>query len=170
DALSKIGFLGDDQAPVAVGYIEIHIEQGRILEREGIDIGLVDASWHTQKLNIEVLGEQSHTGATAMADRHDALVAAAKIVLMTQDITREFEDEALVSSIGQHIVEPNSPIVVARRVHMVADLRSADPEKVKSARNKLVDDIAKLAREHDITINVDDFDIRPIRRFSEEGV
>src|SRR5699024_10485936 len=37
DALSKIGFLGDDQAPVAVGHIEIHIEQGRILEREGID-------------------------------------------------------------------------------------------------------------------------------------
>src|SRR5699024_4246195 len=61
-------------------------------------------------------------------------------------------------------------IVVARRVHMVADLRSADPKKVESARNKLVRDIAELARAHEITINVQDFDIRPIRYFPEAGV
>ncbi|WGW11650.1 M20 family metallo-hydrolase [Saxibacter everestensis] len=170
DALSEIGFLGSDEAPEPAGYAEIHIEQGRILEREGIDIGLVDSSWYTQKLDIEVLGEQSHTGATAMADRHDALVAAAKIVLMVHDITGDFDDEALVSSIGQHVVEPNSPIVVARRVHMVADLRSGDPEIVRTARAKLLRDIEALAREHDILINVKDFDIRPIRYFPEEGV
>src|SRR5699024_5237971 len=85
EALSDIGFLGMDEAPEAAGYMEIHIEQGPILERENIDIGLVDSSWYTQKLDIEVLGEQSHTGATAMADRHDALVAASKIVVMVHD-------------------------------------------------------------------------------------
>lgn len=170
EALTNIGALGTDKAPIAAGYAEIHIEQGRILEREDVDIGLVDSSWHTQKFDIEVLGEQSHTGATAMADRHDALVAAAKIVLMVRDITNDFPEGTLVSSVGQHVVEPNFPIVVARRVHMVADLRSNDPQKVEAAREKLTYQIHNLTQEHDITINVKDFDVRPIRHYSEAGV
>ncbi|TQS93180.1 Zn-dependent hydrolase [Arthrobacter sp. TS-15] len=170
EALEGIGYLGTDTGPKAAGYAEIHIEQGRILEREGISIGLVDSSWYTQKLDIEVLGEQSHTGATAMADRHDALVAASKIILMVHQVTEEFAEEALVSSVGQLTLEPNSPIVVARRVHLVADLRSGEPDIVKSARAKLLADIQELAAEHDIKVNVKDFDIRPIRRFPEAGL
>ena len=170
EALEGIGYLGTDAGPKAAGYAEIHIEQGRILEREGISIGLVDSSWYTQKLDIEVLGEQSHTGATAMADRHDALVAASKIILMVHEVTNDFDEEALVSSVGQLTLEPNSPIVVARRVHLVADLRSGDPEIVNAARARLLADIGKLAAEHDIKVNVKDFDIRPIRRFPEAGL
>ncbi|MCC9196753.1 M20 family metallo-hydrolase [Arthrobacter sp. zg-Y820] len=170
EALEGIGYLGTAEAPPAAGYAEIHIEQGRILEREGISIGVVDSSWYTQKLDIEVLGEQSHTGATAMADRHDALVAASRIILMVHDVTEEFADEALVSSVGQLTLEPNSPIVVARRVHLIADLRSGDPEVVKAARAKLIGDIDALARKYDIKVNVKDFDIRPIRRFPQEGL
>jgi N-carbamoyl-L-amino-acid hydrolase len=170
EALDGIGYLGTAPGPEVASYAEIHIEQGRILEREGINIGLVDSSWYTQKLDIEVLGEQSHTGATAMADRHDALVAASKIILMVHDVTKDFAEEALVSSVGQLTLEPNSPIVVARRVHLVADLRSGDPEVVTAARAKLLADIDTLAREHDIKVNVKDFDIRPIRRFSESGI
>lgn len=169
-ALEGIGYLGTSEAPEAAAYAEIHIEQGRILEREGISIGLVDSSWYTQKLDIEVLGEQSHTGATAMADRHDALVAASKIILMVHDVTKEFAEEAIVSSVGQLTLEPNSPIVVARRVHLIADLRSGDPEIVKAARAKLLKDIDALAREHDVKVNVQDFDIRPIRTFPEAGL
>lgn len=169
-ALDGIGYLGTAEGPDVAGYAEIHIEQGRILEREGINIGLVDSSWYTQKLDIEVLGEQSHTGATAMADRHDALVAASKIILMVHDVTRDFQDEALVSSVGQLTLEPNSPIVVARRVHLVADLRSGDPEIVKAARATLLHQIDELAREHDIKVNIRDFDIRPIRRFPDAGL
>lgn len=169
-ALDGIGYLGTAEGPDVAGYAEIHIEQGRILEREGINIGLVDSSWYTQKLDIEVLGEQSHTGATAMADRHDALVAASKIILMVHDVTRDTQDEALVSSVGQLTLEPNSPIVVARRVHLVADLRSGDPEIVKAARATLLHQIDELAREHDIKVNIRDFDIRPIRRFPDAGL
>ncbi|UYM04135.1 M20 family metallo-hydrolase [Solicola gregarius] len=169
-ALADIGFLGTDEAPSAASYAEIHIEQGRRLERESIDIGLVESSWYTQKLDIDVLGEQSHTGATAMADRHDALVAASRIVLMVHDVTEDFEPETLVSSVGQLFVEPNSPIVVARRVHLVADLRSGDPETVNAARAALVRQVEELARASSLTINVRDFDIRPIRYFREDGI
>jgi N-carbamoyl-L-amino-acid hydrolase len=170
EALAAIDQLGTDTPPTAAGYAEIHIEQGRILEREARDIGVVESSWYTQKLDIEVLGEQSHTGATAMADRHDALVAAAKVVLRVHAVTQNFEEEAMVSSVGQHVVEPNSPIVVPRRVHMVADLRSSSPEIVQRAREILLGEIQGIAREHDLTIDVNDFDIREKRHFPAEGV
>lgn len=170
EALNAIGYNGTDTPPDAITYAEIHIEQGRILEREATNIGVVESSWYTQKLDIDVLGEQSHTGATAMADRHDALVAGSKVVLAVADVVKEFEDEALVSSVGQHVVEPNSPIVVPRRVHMVADLRSSDPAVVIAARDSLRKQIADVARDHDITINVEDFDVRDKRYFPEAGV
>src|SRR5699024_11748489 len=81
-ALDSIGYRSQQDGPRnIVGYAEIHIEQGRILEREGLQFGAVESSWYTQKLAIEVLGEQSHTGATAMADRRDALVGASHVVL-----------------------------------------------------------------------------------------
>lgn len=170
EALEAIGYLGTDERPELAGYAEIHIEQGRILEREGITLGAVDYSWYTQKLDIEVLGEQSHTGATAMADRHDALVAASKVVLLVHDVTAKFATEALVSSVGQLTLEPNSPIVVARRVHLVADLRSASPEIVAEARGSLLADIAQIAQDHDIRIKVNDFDVRGIQYYPQDGL
>lgn len=105
-----------------------------------------------------------------MADRRDALVAASKVVLLVHDVVGQFEDEAIVSSVGRFTVEPNSPIVVPRRVHLVADLRSASPEIVAAARSSLLADIAKVAEAHDIRINVRDFDIRDIQRFPQAGI
>ena len=170
EALGAIGYLGSDERPEIAGYAEIHIEQGRILEREDITLGAVDSSWYTQKLDIEVLGEQSHTGATAMADRHDALVAAAQIILNVEAVTGQFAPEALVSSVGQLTLEPNSPIVVARRVHLVADLRANDPAVVQAARATLIAQIEDIARERDIRINVADFDVRDNQHYPEPGL
>ena len=169
-ALESIGYLGTDARPEVAGYAEIHIEQGRILEREQINIGAVDYSWHTQKLDIEVLGEQSHTGATAMADRHDALVAASKVVLKVHDVVESFPEGSIVSSVGRMTLEPNSPIVVARRVHLVADLRAENKHDVLEARRILIDQIARIAEQHEIKINVADFDVREIQYYPEEGL
>lgn len=170
EALGEIGYLGTDARPEVCGYAEIHIEQGRILEREAIPVGAVDYSWYTQKLDIEVLGEQSHTGATAMADRHDALVGAAKVILKVHEVTALFEPEALVSSVGQLTLEPNSPIVVARRVHLVADLRAADKEIVLAAREQLLTDLAAIGAETGLQINARDFDVRDNQHYPENGL
>ncbi|WP_353616164.1 M20 family metallo-hydrolase [Arthrobacter sp. MYb213] len=169
-ALEAIGYLGNDLRPEVAGYAEIHIEQGRILERESVSIGAVDYSWHTQKLDVEVLGEQSHTGATAMADRHDALVAASKVILKVHEVVERFEKGNIVSSVGRMTLEPNSPIVVARRVSLVADLRAVDQPTVAEARRIMLEDIATIAKEHDIKINVNDFDIRDIQYYPESGL
>ncbi|QTG81742.1 M20 family metallo-hydrolase [Arthrobacter crystallopoietes] len=170
EALGSIGYLGSDTPPEAASYAEIHIEQGRILEREGLQIGAVDSSWYTQKLDIEILGEQSHTGATAMADRRDALVTASKVILMVHDVVDDFEPEAIVSSVGRMTLEPNSPIVVPRRVQLVADLRSNSPEIVKAARSSLLKQLSNLSDEHQVEINVRDFDIRENQYYPESGV
>lgn len=170
EALGDIGYLGSDARPTVASYAEVHIEQGRILERESTQLGAVDYSWYTQKLDIEVLGEQSHTGATAMADRHDALVAASQVILKVHDVTARFEPEALVSSVGQLTLEPNSPIVVARRVHLVADLRAADRAVVEEARATLLEQIDEIARERDVRINVRDFDVRDNQYYPESGI
>lgn len=169
-ALESIGYLGKGQRPEVAGYAEIHIEQGRILEREQINIGAVDYSWHTQKLDIEVLGEQSHTGATAMADRHDALVAASKVILKVHDVAANFSEGSIVSSVGRMTLEPNSPIVVARRVHLIADLRAETKHDVLEARRILIEQIAAIGEEHEIRINVQDFDVREIQYYPVEGL
>lgn len=176
EALESIDYLGDDDDPgvppveTVKGYAEIHIEQGRILERDGLPLGAVDSSWYTQKLDIEVLGEQSHTGATAMADRHDALVGAAHVILLFQEICERFPKETLVSSVGQVTVEPNSPIVVNSRVHLVADLRANDPQIVKDARDWLLEEFTKVEEKTSLKIVAEDFDVRPNRYYPVEGV
>jgi beta-ureidopropionase / N-carbamoyl-L-amino-acid hydrolase len=170
DALAAIGYLGTDEPPQAAGYVEIHIEQGRILEREGIPLGAVESSWYTQKLDVEVLGEQSHTGATLMEDRRDALYAASYVIIAFNEITRDYPPESLLSSVGQIVVEPNSPIVVNRRVHLVGDLRANDPAIVRDARDRLVARCAEIADAHQVEIIAKDFDIRPNLYFPKEGV
>ena len=171
EALEAVGYLGTSGGPGKLaGYAEVHIEQGRILEREGIALGAVDSSWYTQKIEIDVLGEQSHTGATAMADRRDALVGAARVTLLVRDICNEYPAESLVSSVGQITVEPNSPIVVNSRVHLVADLRANDPAIVQSARDALMARFQQVADEERLEIVARDFDIRPNRYYPQEGV
>lgn len=170
DALESIGYLGSDARPEIAAYAEIHIEQGRILEREGLPIGAVDASWHTQKLDIEVLGEQSHTGATLMGDRHDALLGAAKVIQRVHEVTDLFPPETLVSSVGQLTLEPNSPIVVARRVHLVADLRADEREVVLAARERILSDIREIEAEHGLVIHARDFDVRENQFYPEAGL
>lgn len=170
EALEQIGYLGADTPPPIGSYAELHIEQGRVLEREGITIGAVDQSWYTQKLVVQVLGEQSHTGATIMADRHDALVAASEIVLLAERVVAGFEPEQIVTSVGKFDVLPNSPIVVPRQVDLVIDIRANERADVEKARDLLKEQIQEVAQRRELTITAEDFDIRDIQHYPVEGM
>ncbi|SNS95086.1 M20 family metallo-hydrolase [Rhodococcoides kyotonense] len=167
DALSDIGFHGTGTQPEAVSYAEIHIEQGPILEHEGTTIGIVTANWAARKYSITVHGEQSHTGATHMALRHDALVGASKIVVAARELTKKFPDGLLLASVGQFDVEPNSPIVVPSKVTMAIDIRSSDPEVLEQAHAMLLDAIAE---ETEVQISIDTSALRPSTSYQTEGV
>lgn len=167
DALSDIGFHGIDSAPEAVSYAEIHIEQGPILEKEGTTIGIVTANWAARKYSITVHGEQSHTGATHMALRHDALVGASRIVLAARELTSKFDDGLLLASVGQFDVEPNSPIVVPSKVTMAVDLRSSDPGVLEQAHEML---LAAIAEVNQVNVSIDTSSLRPSTSYQLEGV
>ncbi|WP_040703069.1 M20 family metallo-hydrolase [Nocardiopsis salina] len=170
DALADTGRDGEPVDLPLAGYAEVHIEQGRRLERAGIPIGVVDRSWHTQKLLVRVVGEQSHTGATLMADRRDALVAASHVVVMAEELVEEFTPETIVTSVGKFDVEPNSPIVVPRRVDLVVDLRASDRGDVVRARSLLLERMERLAERRGVRIEADDFDVRPVQPFPQDAI
>ena len=170
ESLSETGRRGPAVDLPLAGYAEIHIEQGRRLERSGTAIGVVDRSWHTQKLLVRVVGEQSHTGATLMADRRDALVAASHVVVMVEELVDDFDPETIVTSVGKFNVEPNSPIVVPRQVDLVVDIRADEKDDVLRARSLLFERLERLAGNRSVKIDAEDFNVRPIQRFPQDAV
>lgn len=122
NVIATDGYTGPDVAC----YGEIHIEQGRLLEKDGITIGLVDKTWGARKFFVTVHGEQSHTGATAMEDRQDALYGAAMMITAARDVVDNFTPGILHTAVSYLEVLPNSPVTVARETTFNMDLRSAD--------------------------------------------
>jgi beta-ureidopropionase / N-carbamoyl-L-amino-acid hydrolase len=114
-------------------YAEIHIEQGRTLEESGTEVGIVHATWAASKYRVTVDGAQSHTGATRMEDRRDALYGAALVIAAARELTSEFEPGLLHTSVSEMNVLPNSPVTVARQVRMNLDLRSPDEDVLSRA-------------------------------------
>ncbi|WGH80855.1 M20 family metallo-hydrolase [Auritidibacter ignavus] len=126
-----------EQGPEAAAYAEIHIEQGRNLENSGNTIGLVHATWGAKKFQVTLTGEQGHTGSTLMADRQDALYGAALMITAAHDVTEQFDEGLLHSSVAQLSLEPNSPVTLAREVVMNLDLRSPDSTVLEQAQHYL---------------------------------
>lgn len=131
----------DGSAPVLAHiarYAEIHIEQGRNLEESGTQVGIVDRTWAASKYRVTVNGAQSHTGATRMQDRRDALYGAALVIAAARDLAEEFEPGMLHTSVSELYVLPNSPVTIARQTVMNLDLRSPD-EAVLARAMELLD-------------------------------
>ncbi|WP_072687184.1 M20 family metallo-hydrolase [Rhodococcus marinonascens] len=144
DALSGIGCLGSGAGPRAAAFAEIHIEQGRNLENDGITIGVVDSTWAAQKYELVIHGDQSHTGSTTMPDRQDALLGASLLVVAARELAEEFSDAPLHTSVSQMTIEPNSPVVIAREVRMNLDVRSPNESVVDLANKRLMARFAEI--------------------------
>lgn len=171
EALEATGRRGGDAVDIpTAAYAEIHIEQGSRLERAGVPIGIVDRSWFVRQFRVSVIGEQSHTGATLIRDRRDALVAASHIVVYAEQIAQEFDPDSVVTSVGKFDVYPNSPVVVPGRVEFTVDLRGDRKEDVERMRELLASYVKDLAAKRDIVITADDYDVRPVQRFPIEGI
>lgn len=152
EALEAGGYLGSGDGPAAAAYAEIHIEQGRLLEDAGNTIGLVEATWAAKKYHLIVHGDQSHTGSTVIADRHDALLGASHLVVTAREIADEL---GIHTSVGQLVVLPNSPVVVPREARLHLDMRSPDMALLEEgdarlqARIKEIESLAAVRIEED---------------------
>jgi allantoate deiminase len=140
--------------PTAVSAtIELHIEQGPVLETAGKAIGVVTAVTSQYRGSIAVTGETNHAGTTPMALRRDALVAAARLVLAVQDVA--VDGPAEVATVGRLQVRPSVANVIPGRVHMSFDLRATDEERCRAAVVRLRRRAEAIAVETGTTVTVD---------------
>lgn len=109
-------------------FIELHIEQGPTLEAAGAAIGLVTAIAAATRYRIVIDGVAGHSGTTAMGMRHDALAAAAQVVLLVEQLAGA-ERRADTGTVGVLRVWPGSPNTIPARVELIAEFRAADQTK-----------------------------------------
>ncbi|SHF91314.1 allantoate deiminase [Kaistia soli DSM 19436] len=133
------------QRPAVLGYLEVHIEQGPVLERAGEPLGVVTAIASQSRHRIRIRGEAGHAGTVPMEMRHDALMAAAEIMLMVEAIARKGKKHALVATVGHVEVMPGASNVIPADVRFSLDVRAATDE----ARKAAVEEITLFARKID---------------------
>lgn len=128
------------------GYFELHIEQGPKLERAGIPIGVVTGIVASVRHKVTITGFANHAGTTAMADRQDALVGAAQIVLAVHHkITGGPGNQ--VGTVGEIHNHPNAANVVPGLVRLTVELRDLEAGKVESMTRALEGEIAAIAKD-----------------------
>jgi N-carbamoyl-L-amino-acid hydrolase len=112
------------------GYLELHIEQGKRLERAGIDIGIVSAIVGIWSYRLSFIGRADHAGTTTMADRLDASLGASSFTLAARELViKEFPD--CVANVGKMDFTPGAFNIVPARVNLALEFRSPDAEQFK---------------------------------------
>lgn len=126
-------------------FVEVHIEQGPVLEEAGIPIGVVEAIAGPVRLKINVEGTASHSGTTPMGKRRDALVSAAQVVLAVQDEAAKRAERRIVGTVGVMKVHPGAMNVVPGRVEMWVDIRGIDAEDIAATARAVREAAARIA-------------------------
>lgn len=155
DELQRIGYDGDMPLGTLVPsqYLELHIEQGPVLDKEGIKIGAVanlqGISW--QKIYIK--GKANHAGTTPMSMRHDAGYAAASIMTFLRDVTQR--KSGTLATIGSIKFEPNAINVIPRAAELTVDIRNPDNSTLHEAEQALTEHLEALRQEEVVTIETE---------------
>jgi N-carbamoyl-L-amino-acid hydrolase len=124
-------------------FVELHIEQGPLLERAGVPIGIVEKIAGPSSYRVVVEGEGGHAGAVLMPDRHDACLAAAEIALAVERAAKHSGSPDTVGTTGVFRVEPGAVNSVPFRASLEIDLRDTDP----AARERALSEIRRSAEE-----------------------
>jgi N-carbamoyl-L-amino-acid hydrolase len=149
EALERIGYLGSEPCVPRPfrAYLELHIEQGPILEEQGLDVGVVEGIVAISWSRLTIHGVQDHAGPTPMRVRRDALVAAAEVVTGVRRVAREIGGD-LVTTVGALEVAPNIVNAIPGRVRMSIDMRDPKTETLERAR-AMVDRLVREACERE---------------------
>jgi len=134
----------------AVGFVEVHIEQGPVLESESLSVALVTAIVGQTRLTFEFIGHANHAGTTPMRLRHDALAAAAEWIAKVE--TLALATDGLVATVGKVVVEPNAGNVVPGAVKVSLDVRHAIDSTRKEAIEKLIESVDAIAARRSLTV------------------
>jgi len=171
EELERIGYIGSEPCiprPMRA-YLELHIEQGPILEEEQVPVGVVEGIVAISWSRLTLHGVQDHAGPTPMRMRHDALVAAAEVVSGVREIPRHIRGN-MVATVGRLDVTPNIPNAIPGRVTMSIDLRDPDEHNLSRAVG-MVDRLVKAeARREGVTYELEHYWRVPRTAFDAEVV
>ncbi|VEF49840.1 N-carbamoyl-L-amino acid amidohydrolase [Bacillus freudenreichii] len=154
EALTAIGYKGleTNRLQDVKSYVELHIEQGPILDNENIDIGVVQGIQGLTRVNVRVEGVTNHAGGARMEERKDALLAAAYMIIAANKITKEIE--GLRVTVGKIDNFPNVINVIPGSVEFVVDVRHDRDEMRDKSVELIKDRMHQLAREHNVQCEV----------------
>ncbi len=135
-------------------YLELHIEQGRILENENIKIGIVDAIAGNIRLKVNIKGLAEHSGATPMNLRKDALCGASEIILGIEKIAQGGFNGSAVATVGVIDAYPGSINVVPGEVEFSIDIRDRSNKSMEDLKLKIEEIINKVCNKRGLSFNI----------------
>ena len=133
---------------------ELHIEQGPVLDRENIPIGIINAVFGMRTVEITVTGVGNHAGATPMSERFDALSAAALCILSAERIVSEDPDRRTVATAGKMSISPNCSNVIPESVTFTLEIRDSDIHKIDSYMEKVLNEIRNICADRKCTVSI----------------
>ena len=157
DALRAFG--GDPDAiasaarPDALAFIEVHIEQGPVLEAEGLPVGIVTAINGASRFMLRVGGMAGHAGTVPMTLRRDALAAASEMVLAVERIGAETPD--LVATVGRLEAKPGAVNVIPGAALFTLDVRAPDDGVRRSGCDAILKELEVIAKQRGVTLAVE---------------
>jgi N-carbamoyl-L-amino-acid hydrolase len=156
DELERIGWKGDEKvgARKMKAFFELHIEQGPILEDEGIDIGVVTHGQGLKWLEVRLTGKESHTGSTPMPKRRNAGLGMARVTELVHEIAMDYQPDA-VGAIGHMEAYPNSRNIIAGRTVFTIDIRSPNKEVLDEMDERIRAGIATICEALDISFEIE---------------
>ncbi|WP_225435270.1 Zn-dependent hydrolase [Bacillus aerolatus] len=136
-------------------YLELHIEQGPVLEQTNNELGVVTGIVGIQRYQITVNGQPNHAGTTPMNMRFDALTGASKLVLAIEEIANKPYEEQVVGTVGRLFVEPNGSNVVPGRVVFDVELRSLNTNIVDHMVEQIKTEIKSIENSRQLSVSID---------------
>ncbi|MDD9313675.1 M20 family metallo-hydrolase [Cytobacillus firmus] len=134
-------------------FVEVHIEQGKVLERENQPVGVVKGIAGPASLEVTFTGEAGHAGNTPMAGRRDPLVAASLFVAAIENFPKQISDTA-VATVGKMNVHPNGFNVIAQEVILTVDIRDIFEETRDQLLEQIKIEAKKIADERSIDVKM----------------
>jgi allantoate deiminase len=135
-----------------IGWVELHIEQGPLLEERGHPVGVVEAIAGQTRWEVELTGAAGHAGTVPMEGRRDALCAAAEVVLAVEDCARECA--GLVATVGELTAAPGAANVIPGGARLSVDVRHADNAVRRAALQKLEGGLRRIASARGVELSL----------------
>lgn len=154
DELRKLGLPVNDvlacsRRPNTIkAFVELHIEQGLVLEQGRINIGIVDKVSAPTRLKIVVVGTAGHSGVVPIEERQDALVSAAAIILAIRNIAEEYEYQGAAATVTNLRTCPGAANVISAQVEMWVDIRGTEHESIIEILQEIKDAVSSITEDY----------------------